>query len=663
MTLAVCAAKSLPEKSYSGTRGHTRTHYAQHARRGAINATGMSDPSPGDVEEEHNKAVPGSSCVARQQEQERNASSSKSSNDSVDGEEEQQPRPAKPLDAGCKSWPGDGQNPHGIHTIQGCGYLVAVKEDASVASGTSLVGLSENITNSPWWSCVGRSSAADLLGKDLADVFRPEFTDIVRVLLQRLKKSPGALSLPQKKIHGELISPDGRNSDQVLTCSLAPRSTGVYLLEVELMRDSRLEPDREGPAPDPGLLHVANMMRSIPVGSTPQLCTTILCDALMEVMPAYDRILAYRFAADASGEVIHESTQPGSTVGCSYLGRCFPAEDIPPVADEPLFKRCGVRFIADTSAQAVPVASSFGRNAPLDVSITTLRAPVERHRSYLRSIGVTANMAVAIIVQDELWGLFIFHSYAGVVVPTIAERIMVEIAAALSAKAITRYELDRTARLSRALEHISSYTRVQDFLAAEHRTLLGIFDLDSIVMWEPQSSVLVFGDSGVTLSPKECEGLVADGGGDGGDKPIAFRSTEAKGVAFFSVRSFLLAFLRESLSRQVAWAGKKPGPPPPSDSKRALLHPGAEAAVGWQAWSRRTVVLLGIMRHGVSAQLYTQALSADNTEMLAHVCHELRTPFHGVMSSLEALLEERGSLGAEEKVSILRSAMDAGESM
>lgn len=320
----------------------------------------------------------------------------------------------------------------------------------------SMVGLSSNITNSPWWSCVGSSSAAGLLGKDLADVVRPEFTETVRAVLQRHKKTPDTLSLPQKKTQGVLTSPDEHNSDQVLTCSLAPGNTGVYLLEVELIRGIRHQVGREMPATDRGLLHVANMMGSIPVGSTPRLCTTVLCDALLEAMPAYDRITVYRFAADASGEVIHESST-GIHNSSSFLGLRFPAGDIPPVAHE----RNGVRFIADTSAQIVPVVSTYEESAQLDISMTALTAPVESHRRYLQNTGVTAYMVVGIVVQDQLWGLITFHSYTRVVVPTIAERVIVEIAAALSSKAIAHYELERTVRLSRTLEYIRYYTRYE----------------------------------------------------------------------------------------------------------------------------------------------------------------------------------------------------------
>lgn len=572
------------------------------------------------------------------------------------------------------SWPdGDKQSPRGMPTIQGgCGYLVVVEEDVGVASGVRLVGLSSNITDSPWWSCACSSgSAADLLGKDLTDAFRPEIAENVRSLLERHKKSPhDAHSLPQKKTYGELTSPDDQGSDQVLTCSMAPGTMGVYLLEVEPVRGGRHRLGPETPAPDPGPLHVAHMMRSIPVGATPELCTTVLCDALAEVMPAYDRVMVHRFAADSSVEVIHETTPPGSTVGSSCLGLRFPAAgDVPPAAArEPLLKRVGACFIADTSAQAVPVVVSNrcrgeGDAQELDISMTALGASAERRRLHLRNAGVTADMVVAIAAQDELWGLFTFHSYTGAVVPTMAERVAAEVAAALSAKAIAHYELDRTVRLSRALAHVSSYTRVQDFLRAEHPTLLGLLELDSIVMWEPQKSVLVFGGDGeVTLSPAECESLVAAGDDH---RHISIRSTEAKGVAFFTVRSFLLAFLRGRVSRRtaaVSSTASRPHPPLFGDDGRGAAGP--TAAAGWEnGWSQRTVTLLGIMRHGLSSQLYAEALFADNSEMLAHVSHELRTPFHGVMSSLAALVQERLSLGAEEKDSILRSAMDAGDSM
>eukprot|EP00903_Cladosiphon_okamuranus_P014397 g13365.t1 len=641
----------------------------------------MSDPSArdGDVKGERNERRPGFSSVrAQQQQQEGEEHNNASSRNSCRGNV----RSRDSVDSGsssssCKNSPDDDQ----ISAIQGCGYLVALREDGSVASGMRLVGLSSNITSSQWWNYIGGSPAADVLGNDLAHVFRPEFTETVRTLLQRLKKHPDALSLPQRKTCGELKSPDDHeNSGQVLTCSLTPGgcSTGVYLLEAELTTGSGHHHHQT----DPGLQHLTRVMWCIPVGFTPQSCAAVLCDALMEAMPAYDRAMVYRFAEDESGEVIHETTQPGSAVSLSYVGLRFRAGDVPPVAHEPSFRRTGVSFIADTRAQAVPVAMSnggcSGRNTtPFDLSMAMLRAPVERHRRYLRNMGVTANMAAAIVVQDELWGIFTFHGYAGPVVPTMADRVMVEIAAALFAKEITRYELERTARLSRALDQIGSYMRVQDFLVAEHWTLLSILDLDSIVMWEPHKSVLVFGNGEVTLSPEECDSLVATTG-DGHNKHISLRSTEARGVAFFSVRSFLLAFLRDSVvSRRGGGGGsassshaggnkkEKPGPgrtpdPTPSwDGGRA----GGGTAARWKAWSRHTMSLLGIVRHGLSSQLYAEALSADNVDVLAHVSHELRTPFHGVMSSLEALFEEKHSLGAAEKDSILRSAMDAGKSM
>lgn len=70
-----------------------------------------------------------------------------------------------------------------------------------------------------------------------------------------------------------------------------------------------------------------------------------------------------------------------------------------------------------------------------------------------------------------------------------------------------------------------------------------------------------------------------------------------------------------------------------------------------------------MVRQGFSSQLYAEALPADLHETFARVSHELRTPFHGVMGALEILEAGNGTMGAEEQMDVIRSALRCGGSI
>ncbi|CAM9200985.1 unnamed protein product, partial [Hapterophycus canaliculatus] len=504
--------------------------------------------------------------------------------------------------------------------------------------------------------------------KDLGQLFHTECVGAVRSLIGRHKQarepSADCISPRANRLTADVMCLFRDTHGELVTFTLAGSNPGVYLVEMELRcgsNSARTEGEREP-------LQLADLLASIPIGSDSKGTTGALCEALVRMMPAYDRGMVYRFASDGSGEVVHESRKADTEVTSSYLDFRFPAADIPLQARE-LFKQIGVRFVADTHDVGVPIAFAAKRGSTLDLSKSTLRAPSECHLGYLRNMGVKASMVVAINIEGELWGLFVFHSYKNAVHPSCEERIMVETAATITATLIARYEREQTSMgalsLLRTLEKFSKHTRLNDFLAAEHRDLLKILDIDTILLCEHLRSVNVYGSKDATLTLEECKEL-RSGQEEGLDRDLVFKPLAAGGVAFFSVRSFLVVFLRANVSRHVKWAGD-PDLPLNDDEP---MHPRSSfeafmkiAAAQFEPWTPATVELLRLVRHGFSSQLYAEGLPADLQETFAHVSHELRTPFHGVMGALEMLAAGNGSMNVDDQMDIIGSALQCGGSM
>ena len=133
----------------------------------------------------------------------------------------------------------------------------------------------------------------------------------------------------------------------------------------------------------------------------------LLSIAVEEVrrMTGFDRVMAYRFRHDDSGDVVAESADPALK---PYLGMRYPASDIPAQARR-LYVINTLRLIADMRAAPVPVVSLQGRGEPLDMSHCVLRSVSPVHIEYLSNMGVGASMSVSIVIGNKLWGMLVCH--------------------------------------------------------------------------------------------------------------------------------------------------------------------------------------------------------------------------------------------------------------
>ncbi|KAA5605280.1 GAF domain-containing protein [Roseospira marina] len=124
----------------------------------------------------------------------------------------------------------------------------------------------------------------------------------------------------------------------------------------------------------------------------------------------YDRVMAYMFHPDWSGEVVAESRVPDLT---PFLGLRYPASDIPAQARR-LYLTNRLRVIADVHGAPAPMARSTEAvdpdTGPLDLSPAVLRSVSSYHIEYLRNMGVGATLVTSLVVDGALWGLIACHN-------------------------------------------------------------------------------------------------------------------------------------------------------------------------------------------------------------------------------------------------------------
>jgi light-regulated signal transduction histidine kinase (bacteriophytochrome)/ActR/RegA family two-component response regulator len=121
---------------------------------------------------------------------------------------------------------------------------------------------------------------------------------------------------------------------------------------------------------------------------------------------SFDRVMAYRFRPDGSGEVIVEARS--LAIG-SYLNLRFPSFDIPKSARDIALEQ-PTRIIADTSAPPVPIIALDPSAPAFDPTLSEYRGVSPIHLQYLRNMKVGGSLTLPIIVDNALWGLFACHN-------------------------------------------------------------------------------------------------------------------------------------------------------------------------------------------------------------------------------------------------------------
>lgn len=225
----------------------------------------------------------------------------------------------------------------------------------------------------------------------------------------------------------------------------------------------------------------------------------LLDHTVQEVQRAtgFDRVMAYRFHPDDSGEIVAE--RRGDATLEDWIGRRYPAGDIPAQARR-LYTVSTLRQIADGLYQPVRVLGEDGpAPAPLDLSFSVLRSVSPVHLEYMANMGVRASMSLSLILGGRLWGMIACHHHAPRQIPYPARLACEALAQVLSAALANIEGRERAeqarhsaALVSRLAERVSKSENVHQALSGTPDTPAALVPNDAaLCLWG--NSVTVFG--------------------------------------------------------------------------------------------------------------------------------------------------------------------------
>jgi light-regulated signal transduction histidine kinase (bacteriophytochrome) len=309
---------------------------------------------------------------------------------------------------------------------------------------------------------------AKLIGRKAADLFsRQEVACLRRSLDPTYKMSqPAHVFSRRSRVGGAVVD------------VLAHQISGVLVLELEPR--SIEEPD------DPLALVQTMIQRLQHAATTRPLHEAIVAE--VRAVTGFDRVMLYRFMADASGVVVAEECDTGTH---AYLGLHFPESDIPSQA-RALYLENRIRAIPDAtyaSAPLMPDANPLD-GQPLDLSQSVLRSVSKVHLQYLANMGVAASLSLSLVISGRLWGLIACHHGVPRHLPyrlRLALELFVDMACSLKQTNLLADELaadENSARLHQGLvARLSQETDLRTGLKRLYPSLLELIPAGGLGLW------------------------------------------------------------------------------------------------------------------------------------------------------------------------------------
>lgn len=380
----------------------------------------------------------------------------------------------------------------------------------------------------------------------------------------------------------------------------------------------------------------------------------------MRQLTGFDRVMAYRFRHDDSGDVVAEAR---SETLEPFLGRRYPASDIPAQARR-LYLINTLRLIADAGYLPVPV---FGRDgaAPLDMSHAVLRSVSPIHVEYLQNMGVGASMSISIVCNGRLWGMLACHHMSAHQVP-YSIRMAADVFAQVLASTVQTLEsraeaaaIERGAELgSQLLETMSQEDDLLRALEQHGPGLAQVLEADTLILTQ-HGEVRCHGDLPADLAalivasvPDHAQALSQRTCLD--DWPPALRGQLGKCVGMLVLsfdaasRGMLLA-LRPEQVEAVRWAGRPEketatGPNGPRLTPRGSFAEWRETVRGRaEPWDATSLTIASQLLSKVSRFLAARNAEIERArmELMAMLGHDLRDPLQAI--NMAGALLERGS--------------------
>ncbi len=386
----------------------------------------------------------------------------------------------------------------------------------------------------------------------------------------------------------------------------------------------------------------------------------LLDSAAREVraLTGFDRVMAYRFRHDDSGEVVAEARRDDLE---PYVGRRYPASDIPAQARR-LYTLNSLRLIADVGYAPVPLLAAAGHAEPLDLSHAVLRSVSPIHVEYLGNMGVAASLSVSIVVGGRLWGMIACHHLTPRQVP-YSIRMAIDVLAQLLASSVQSLQAQhREAAIARAallrteiLARVSQGEDVLDVLAAEAVALRDSLGCDAVIATldgkvrkqDPIDEAYLqrlmpwlAGQSKTLVHVTRCDDLQVAPPNDGGAGYCGVLALRFDGPR----QGWLVGLKREQIET-IHWGGKpdkelKHGPLGPRLTPRGSFDEWREIVRGTAApWNDTQLEIASQLLDAVSRVHTERVLQLDQlrSQLWAILGHDLRNPLQSLSVASKVL--------------------------
>ncbi|CAN0072135.1 unnamed protein product, partial [Hapterophycus canaliculatus] len=528
-----------------------------------------------------------------------------------------------------------------VSSIQNQGYLVVVYFEKNGVS-TCIRNVSSNIGGASFSARALRDDPKLFIEKSISECFS-EY--VVEEMLGLLKTCP--------------------NRDSMTTSFDCDVSGKGFFLTLSRTRDGfvfEILPNDERPF---NPLSHANDLQTMLSHTNCDSLFEAVCTFVNDVV-GYDRSLVYQFQDDLSGKVVYEKIRP-SLVGTidSYMGLYFPESDIPLPARQ-MFMIRFLRVIFDNEADSVSVVGKEDDDKP-DLSRCTLRGNHPVHASYMKNMGLRSSMSIGLVVDNQLWGLMCFHAHDKPAYPrgwvtTVFESSSVPLSMCVSKIYRDEYDMRQSVFSSIVYNNLSSVDAMGLF-AIYSVDLLKILQCDCVCVRD-RDQIKSWGDASLVASKGGVESVSK--GASGRDWVIGKLSDPPRGVLCMVHGDLVIVFIRKSVSSKRTWAGdpshvkiRRPdGVLGPRGSFERYVQSGADSLNRWDIWDKKlathvsyrikllvttvqffkdkTNALLGQVNY-TTAPVAKRRTPVFDATLLSHFSHELKSPLHGISSTLRLL--------------------------
>ncbi len=460
-------------------------------------------------------------------------------------------------------------------------------------------------------------------------------------------------------------------SECIIECEVTDNNVYITISNLNQRLNTNILPDI-----------VSNITQKTVLNEILEVSALSLCELLKS-----DRVMIYKFDEEFNGMVIFEKTF-GYVNMTSYKGLLFPSEDIPLSARE-LYKKNKVRFIYNVNEDEINITGKTN----IDMTNCFIRGVAKPHIEYMKNMGVISSISIALIVNNKLWGLLVYHYYSKpVIIPDKQILDICKTIGTISSFKIEHTDLKHQYEVYECLKNLtstsisnSSTNLILQDVANISVTILNLFCVLYYENINHTITNLYIGED--ILTSDLCSKIVNEilekhntyNENNIYDTELKLEDTYFR-VASFYRNNQLLLFIRKSIIKEINWAGD---PDEPKKYSNEFLHPRKSFQTFIEkrkkhpeCWSDKDIISLNTIGKyilEIFEQKEINIIKNDLIDMevnsirklglLAGVSHELRNSLNGILGPIELLEDSILTNDGKELIEIIKRSTKNATSM